>query len=152
MIIWLHPGSEHNFLTPGISRFCNHISFYHIIYSHTHWRIIQIQHVDLCDAYVLYFLFEDLFVKRRLLIAICLNVPGASPCPYYGKKKSEHPHSSSAPQTYSIICISSESCLGSIVGFARLLCFGTLRSAISAKVALWELLQLCPGSSGRAPQ
>ena len=40
------------------------------------------------------------------------------------------------------------SCLGSIVGFARLPCFGTLRSAISAKVALGELLRLCPGSAG----
>ena len=30
--------------------------------------------------------------------------------------------------------------LGSIVGFARLPCFGTLRSVISAKVALGELL------------
>ena len=66
--------------------------------------------------------------------------------------KSEHLHGSSAPRTYSIICISSKSCLGSIVGFARLLCFGTLRSATSAKVALGELLRLCPGSSGRAPQ
>ena len=34
----------------------------------------------------------------------------------------------------------------------RLPCFGTLRSAISAKVAVGELLRLCPGSSGRAPQ
>ena len=55
---------------------------------------------------------------------------------------------SAAPRTYSIICIGSESCLGSIVGFARLPCFGTLRSAISAKVALGELLRLCPGSAG----
>ena len=55
---------------------------------------------------------------------------------------------SAAPRTYSIICISSESCLGSIVGFARLLCFGALRSAVSAKVALGELLRLCPGSAG----
>ena len=55
---------------------------------------------------------------------------------------------SAAPRTYSIICISSESCLGSIVGFARLPCFGTLRSVISAKVALGELLRLCPGSAG----
>src|SRR4051812_12123424 len=47
-----------------------------------------------------------------------------------------------------IICISSESCLWSIVGFARLPCFGTLRSVISAKVALGELLRLCPGSAG----
>ena len=37
--------------------------------------------------------------------------------------------------------------LGSIVGFARLPCFGTLHSAISAKVALGELLRLCPGSA-----
>ena len=29
---------------------------------------------------------------------------------------------------------------------------GTLRSAPSAKIALGELLRLCPGSSGRAPQ
>ena len=63
-------------------------------------------------------------------------------------KKSEHLHGSLAPRTYSIICISSESCLGSIVGFAQHLCFGTLRSAISAKVAPGELLWLCPGSAG----
>ena len=55
---------------------------------------------------------------------------------------------SAAPRTYSIICIGSESCLGSIVGFARLLCFGTLRSVISAKVALGELLWLCPSWAG----
>ena len=52
------------------------------------------------------------------------------------------------PRTYNIICISSESCLGSNVGFARLPCFAALRSAILAKVAQGELLQLCPGSSG----
>ena len=51
---------------------------------------------------------------------------------------------SAAPRTYSIICIGSESCLGSIVGFARFLCFGALRSTISAKVALREPLRLCP--------
>ena len=51
---------------------------------------------------------------------------------------------SAAPRTYSIICIGSESCIGSIVGFARLPCFGTLRSAMLAKVALGELLRLCP--------
>ena len=62
--------------------------------------------------------------------------------------RSPNTFDSAAPRTYSIICISSESCLGSIVGFARLPCFGTLRSAISAKVALGELLLLCPGSSG----
>ena len=47
---------------------------------------------------------------------------------------------SAAPRTYSIICIGSESCLGSMGGFARLPCFGTLRSVISAKVALGEPL------------
>ena len=55
---------------------------------------------------------------------------------------------SAAPRTYSIICIGSESCLWSIVGFARLPCFGTLRSVISAKVALGEPLRLCPSWAG----
>ena len=55
--------------------------------------------------------------------------------PQYGVR-SPNTLTSAAPQTYSIICIGFESCLGSIVGFARLLCFGALRSAISAKVAL----------------
>ena len=67
--------------------------------------------------------------------------------PQYGVR-SPNTLASAAPQTYSIICISSESCLGSIVRFARLPCFGTLCSAISAKVALGELLRLCPGSAG----
>ena len=67
--------------------------------------------------------------------------------PQYGVK-SPNTFTSAAPRTYSIICISSESCLWSNVGFARLLCFGTLRSALSAKVALGELLRLCPGSTG----
>ena len=66
--------------------------------------------------------------------------------PQYGVK-SPNTFTSPAPRTYSIICISSESCLWSNVGFARLLCFGTLRSALSAKVALGELLRLCPGSA-----
>ena len=132
MTIRLHSGSAYNFLPPGLSRFRSHISFYHITRTHTHRRIIQIQHVDLYDAYLLLFLIEILFTHNTTI-------------------KSEHLHGSSAPRTYSIICISSESCLGSIVGFARLPRFGTLCSAISAKVALGELLRLCPGSSGRAP-
>ena len=49
---------------------------------------------------------------------------------------------------FGLICISSESCLWSNVGFARLPRFATLRSALSAKVAPGELLRLCPGSSG----
>ena len=67
--------------------------------------------------------------------------------PQYGVR-SPNTFTSAAPQTYSSICIGSESCLGSIVGFARLLCFGTLRSIISAKVALGELLRLCPSWAG----
>ena len=67
--------------------------------------------------------------------------------PQYGVK-SPNTFTSAAPQTYSIICISSESCLWSNDGFARLLCFGTLCSALSAKVALGELLRLYPGSAG----
>ena len=63
--------------------------------------------------------------------------------PQYGVR-SPNTFNSATPRTYSIICISSESCLGSIVGFARLACFGTLRSVISAKVALGEPLRLCP--------
>ena len=64
---------------------------------------------------------------------------GLSFTPQYGARSLDT-FDSAAPQTYSIICVSSESCLGSIVGFARLPCFGTLRSAISAKVALGALL------------
>ena len=69
---------------------------------------------------------------------------------WYGQYAVRSPNTSTsaAPRTYSIICICSESCLWSNVGFARLLCFGTLRSALSAKVALGELLRLCPGSAG----
>ena len=67
--------------------------------------------------------------------------------PQYGVR-SPNTFTSAAPRTYSIICIGSESCLGSIVGFTRLLCFGTLRSVISAKVALGELLWLCPSWAG----
>ena len=67
--------------------------------------------------------------------------------PQYGVR-SPNTLASAAPRTYSIICIGAKSCLGSIVGLARLLCFGALRSAISAKVALGEPLRLCPGLAG----
>ena len=97
-----------------------------------------------------YFLFKTLLLKAGCLSRYALICQGLRHA-HTTTKKSKHLHSSPAPQTYSIICINSESCLGSIVGFARLLCFGTLRSAISAKVALGELLRLCPGSFGRAP-
>ena len=62
-----------------------------------------------------------------------------SSTPQYGVR-SPNTFTSAAPRTYSIICIGSESCLGSIVGFARLPCFGTLRSVTLAKVALGEPL------------
>ena len=65
--------------------------------------------------------------------------------------KSPNTFNSAAPRTYNTICISSESCLGSTVGIARLPCFGALRSVISAKVAQGELVRLCPGSSVLAP-
>ena len=79
--------------------------------------------------------------------------------PWYGKHargfsthhygvRSPYTFTSAAPRTYSTICIGSESWFGSIVGFARLLCFGALCSAISAKVALGELLRLCPSWAG----
>ena len=71
--------------------------------------------------------------------------------PEYGEK-SPNTFTSAAPRTYSIICIGAESCLGSIVGFARLPCFGTLRSVMLAKVALGELLRLCPSWAGLTPQ
>ena len=74
------------------------------------------------------------------------NTRGSS-TPQYGVR-SPNTFTSAAPRTYSIICISSESCLWSNVGFARLLCFFTLRFALSAKVSLGELLRLCPGSAG----
>ena len=77
--------------------------------------------------------------------------PGASVYPIT-RQESLNTFDSAAPRTYSTICISSESCLRSIVGLALLPCFGTLCSVISAKVAQGELLRLCPGSSGRAPQ
>ena len=62
--------------------------------------------------------------------------------PQYGVKN-PNTFTSAAPRTYSIICISSESCLWSNVGFARLPCFATLRSALSARVVKGELLRLC---------
>ena len=74
-------------------------------------------------------------------------MPGASTYSYHGKKV-RTPSRQFSTRTYSIICIGSESCLGSIVGFAGLPCFGTLCSTMLAKVALGELLRLCPSSAG----
>ena len=101
-----------------------------------------------CIASV-YFL-HYLFINKCSLTTCCTrttwygqNTPGAFSTPQYGVR-SPNTFTSAAPRTYRTICIGSESCLGSIVGFARLLRFGALRSAISAKVALGEPLRLCP--------
>ena len=53
---------------------------------------------------------------------------------------------------FGLICISSESCLWSNVGFARLLGLPPYVPLLSAKVAKGELLRLCPDYSERAPQ
>ena len=132
MTIRLHSGSAHSFFPPGLSRFHSHISFYHITCTHTRRRTCQIQHVDLYDAYLLLFLIETLLSNGICTPRYALICQGLH-CTHNTAIKSEHLHRSSAPRTYSIICISSESCLGSIVGFARLPCFGTLRSAISVR-------------------
>ena len=65
--------------------------------------------------------------------------------------KTEYLRECSASE-FGLICISFESCLWSNVGFARLLCFAALRSALSAKAAPGELLRLCPSSDMRAAQ
>ena len=151
MTIQLYSGSAHSFYSLVSAGSTVIFLFYHITCTHTHWHTIQIQHVDLYDAYLLLFLIETLLSKGSCTSQYALICQGL----HYTHNtaiKSEYLHGSSTPWTYSIICISSKSCLGSIVGFARLPCFGTLRSAISAKVAQGELLRLCPGSSGRAPQ
>ena len=151
MTIRLHSGSAHSFPPPGPSRFRSHIPFYHITCTHTHRRTIQIQHVDSYDAYQLLFLIKVLLSKSICTSRYALICQGLH-CTHNTVIKFEHLHGSSAPRTYSIIWISSESCLGSIVGFARLPCFAALCSSISAKAAQGELLRLCPGSSGRAAQ
>ena len=151
MTIRLHFGSAHSLLPPDLSRFRSHIYFYHITCTHMHRCGIQLKHVDLYDAYLPLSLIETplsngIHTPRYALICQGLHRT------YNTAIKSKHLRGRSAPWTYSIICISSESCLGSIVGFARLLCFAALRSAILASMAQGELLWLCPGSSGRAPQ
>ena len=49
---------------------------------------------------------------------------------------------------FGLICMSSESCLWSNVGFARLLGLLPYVLLLSAKAAKGELLRLCPGYSG----
>ena len=150
MTIRLYSGSAHSFF-PLVSAGIVIFLFYHITCTHTHRRTIQIQHVDLYDAYLLLFLIEILLSSGICTLRYALICQGLR-FTHNTAIKSEHLHGSSASRTYSIICISSESCLGSNVGFARLPSFAALRSAISAKAAQGELLRLCPGSSARAPQ
>ena len=103
--------------------------------------------------YIFFLLLHSFFIYICSLMTWCICMlwyvqyaRGLS-TPQYGVR-SPNTFTSAAPRTYSMICISSESCLWSNVGFARLLCFGTLRSVISAKVALGELLRLCPSWAG----
>ena len=126
------------------------ISFFIIINrTHMHRHIILLQCVDLNNTY------------RPSSIIDASSPENGSHASCYARLcqglhstaiKSDHLLGRSTPRTYNTICISSESCLGSLVGFARLPCFGTLRSVPSARVALGELLRLCPGSAGQAPQ
>ena len=97
-----------------------------------------------CITLFIYMFINDMLHPYTM---VRRNTPGALVPIKYGVR-SPYTFTSAAPQTYSIICIGSESCLGSIVGFARLPCFGTLRSVISAKVALGELLRLCHSWGG----
>ena len=90
---------------------------------------------------IIAFLFTHMFINdisHPYIIGTAEYARG-SRSPHYGVI-SPNTFTSAAPRTYSIICIGSESCLGSIVGFARLPCFGTVRSVPSAKVALGEPL------------
>ena len=45
---------------PGLSRFLSHISFYRTTCIRMPRRIIQLQHADLYDAYLLFFLIDIL--------------------------------------------------------------------------------------------
>ena len=94
------------------------------------------------------FILFRYFFRSHTYTLVRFNLPGASLRSILWQQSLNTFTVQFGAPNFSIICIGSESCLGSIVGFARLPCFGTLRSAISAKVALGELLQLCPGSAG----
>ena len=127
----------------------NHLFFIIIYHIHMHKHIILLQFVDLTKHAPVVVHHRRLFAMKMAATAcvarLCQGLHSTA-------IKFDHLLGRSAPRTYSTICISSESCLGSLVGFARLPCFGTLRSIPSAKVALGELLRLCPRSVGRAPQ
>ena len=79
MTIRLYSGSAHNFFPPDLSRFHSHIPFFYLITcTHTHRRTIQIQHMDLYDAYLLLFLIEILLSSGIRTPRYALNMPGAS--------------------------------------------------------------------------
>ena len=107
---------------------------------------------------IAFLLYIYIYICVCVCVCVCSLMMPCNRTPWYGQYtrglstphyvvRSPNTFTSAAPRTYSIICINSESYLWSNVGFARLLCFGTLRSALSAKAALGELLRLCPGSS-----
>ena len=127
----------------------NHLFFIIINRTHMHRHMILLQCVDLNNTYRPSFIIDASLPQNGSHAScyawLCQGLHGTA-------TKSDHLLGRSAPRTYSTICISSESCLGSLVGFARLPCFGTLCSVLSAKVAPRELLRLCPGSAGRAPR
>ena len=115
----------------------NHLFFLIINRIHMHSHMILLQCVDLNKHAP-----ADVYHRRLFAIKTAATLCYARLCQglHSTAIKSDHLLGRSAPRTYSTICISSESCLGSLVGFARLPCFGTLRSVPLAKVALGELL------------
>ena len=143
MAVRIHFRSTNNALQSGHHRFRQKPSLFIIINrTHMHSHIILLQCVDFNNMYRPSFII-DASLPLNGINALCY----ARLCQglHSMATKSDHLFGRSAPRTYSTICISSESCLGSIVGFARLPCFGTLRSVLSAKVALGEPLRLRPG-------
>ena len=139
MAVQIRFRSIHSHLQSGHHRFRQKtISFFIIInHTHMHRHIILLQYVDLNNTYRPSLIIDASFPQNGNHTSCYARL-------YQGLHntaiKSDHLLGRSAPRTYSTICISSESCLGSLVGFARLPCFGTLRSVLSAKVALGELL------------
>ena len=115
----------------------NHLFFIIINRTHMHRHIILLQCVDLNNMHRPSFIIDASLPQNgshaSCYARLCQGLHSTA-------IKSDHLFGRSAPRTYSTICISSESCLGSLVGFARLPCFGTLRSVPSAKVALGELM------------
>ena len=115
----------------------------HYLYRYALITTILINNAELLSIFCITFFYMFLNDMLHPYTLVRPKYAKGFSTPQYGVR-SPNTFTSVAPRTYSTICIGSESCLGSIVGFARLLCFGALRSAISAKVALREPLRLCP--------